>query len=360
LTITKKVAILVEIMGGSVFKQKYGVEGIRLSREDYFELQDFIFNQSFLNYGRPCDRAIWDIRTVQNKESFGDMDLLSMKDADCVIFDGQFKDMKKNGDVISFLLNDCWGAKFENFQVDIVKCEDFADMRARFFFYQFGVFGNILGRIVNSIDKNLHFGHEGFKYTYNGLSESRFYGDINLERCDDSESQARFLEFMGLPTVIPNFNDFVEVYEFLAQSRFFRKSAFSFDSMNHENRTRNRKRPDYNAFLVWLETANIEEREVCVAKMPINELSIFLNRSFPQSDFIKKLAGFKEQESIDYIIKSKFNGEIVSGITGLVNKDLGEFFVKFKSENPFWRSDILNKNEKEIGDMIRMTLVRPS
>lgn len=342
-------------MGGFAFKQKYGVEGIRLSRDDYFELQNLIFDKVFRDYPEK-ERALWDIRTVQTKESFGDMDLLSVIPADVVFSPEYYKDVSHNGDVTSFLLNDFLGKKFKNFQVDIVECKNWADLKSRHFFYQFGVFGNILGRIANHIDKNLHFGHEGFKYTYNGLNGSQFYGNIYLEKCDTEESQERFLNFMGLPKVVPNFENFEQVYEFISQSRFFTKSAFSFEVMNHENRTRNRKRPDYTAFLEWLKVAEIDNEPIYKFSLDQNGLAKFLNHSFPNSDFIRQLTEFKNRESIDIVVKTKFNGEYVSNITGYKNKELGYFIKFFKDENPFWKSEILIKSQKEIDDMVLASL----
>lgn len=98
---------------------------------------------------------------------------------------------------------------------------------------------------------------------------------------------------------------------------------------NARDRARDKKRPSYRTFLEYIKT--LPDRDY-FPRTPGNKLQFLpmIFEAFPQAEAeYKALYAYKENMDL---FKEKFNGDIVSNITGFTGKELGEFMVMFKSK----------------------------
>lgn len=348
------------LMGGNCFKQKYGIEGIRLGVQDFNNLCEKIKNLGlYIPYsGGPFVRERTRlVRAYTQKSSFGDADYLVVDKfvLDYLLNNLSYKYKIINGDVTSILLDNKLDARFENFQVDFIKCKNLKDLESRSFYYNYSCLGNSLGRLLRPLD--LYFGHDGLKYIYNGSDNNRFWGEFIIEDCSSAASQRRFLKFLGLEydesygVFGDRFKTEEDIFRYITTSKWFRQESFLFENLNHPTRIRNKKRPDYCRLLDYIKNRNPENKwnkEDVSVQFVASQLS-------NGEELINWLANLKEKEAADKIIKLKFNGEIVSQLTGLQKQDLGNFIQYFKTKTSFWRSFILDASMPDIFKAIKET-----
>lgn len=121
------------------------------------------------------------------------------------------------------------------------------------------------------------------------------------------------------------FNNKKELYEWIMESEYFRPESFLFENLNHQNRTRNKKRAIYGGFVDYLTKKRFVPQE-----KPDKEdfLDLVLN-SYP--DIQRQIDEYKIELDKSMARKLKFNGLIVQELTQLEKVDLGNFICKFKS-----------------------------
>lgn len=309
-------------MGGNVFKRS--LDCVRLNKEQYDEITQHV-NEVFCASLPETVRFDF-IRAIESKESFGDMDVLwcttnndrfvkhFLPNLDVLAF-------SENGNISSIALNTVYGP----FQIDFIKVKpqvfDFA-----LAYFNYNDLGNLLGRV---------FHKAGFKLGWNGLryvvrdpvTPSHVLDEVVVTV--DWESA---LDFMGYENYYEKeFNTLEDLFLYTATSPFFNREIYLLENRNHVSRTRDRKRPTYNAFLKWLDS------EGAMIELPQFDWNLkdTLRRLFLEK--AKDTFPFFEEklEKIEKIairrksIHSKFNGSLVREWTGLEGKELGREIEKF-------------------------------
>lgn len=290
-------------MGGNLFDNNRRMD----SKEDFNDVltkQTLLFKE-ITNLISP--------RLLGDKQSFGDIDL---------VYDNQYtqaiKDVLKqigypthqNGTIISYQTPDL-------VQIDLISIpQDKIDFAVNYF--SFGDHGNILGRLL----KQLYLKHTflGLKYEFKRDNGSYQRDFLLTDNYDD------VLELLGLDKqqFHVGFDTQFDIFEWIYQSPFMDSKRFEFDNLNHKNRMRDRKRKFYNSWLDFLADKPKAPSETFLQKERDN-----LTHKFPMlSD---NLANVEYEYNKTKAIKQKFNGEIVSSITGLKGVELGKFMKAFKA-----------------------------
>lgn len=294
-------------MGGNALKN---TETRRVFKDEYFQIVKSItpLLEKF------CSR-IEVIPAYKEKESFGDMDVLVLtgySGSDLIL---KIKEQLSPNELIK---NDkTYSFDYHKLQIDLIVC-DVDTIDSSLFYYSYNDLNNLIGRVANKM--GLKFGHKG----------------LLLPICDNNYSYELLLtnnpkdiyEFLGYSyeRYLKGFDTLNQIFRFATSSLYFSKEPFF--NQNHKNRTRNAKRKVFMEFLEWLnhhDQRHIEDFAWNSDKMVyiVNALAVF-NKKSEYLEVINKIDKSKK-------IKTKFNGELVSNVTGLKNKDLGEFINDFKA-----------------------------
>lgn len=221
--------------------------------------------------------------------------------------------VSKNGNVLSFL--------YKSFQIDLIFVDDlYFNYAWHYFGYQ--DLGNLIGRLAKQY---------GLKHGWQGLYYVQRNGDHVVKEHLLSTEYLDILKCMHLDkyTFFKGFETYEQMFDWIVSSPRFMPDIFKFENLNHTNRVRDRKRKTYNMFLSYLEEIDVGQFEDNF-KLTEEEKRECVCRWFP---FIRK-----EIEEIDKhiervnVTKAKFNGALVSQLTNIVGKDLGNFIQLFKSK----------------------------
>jgi hypothetical protein len=328
-------------MGGNVFKDS---PTSRLNTVEYFLLVEEFTSllktevYSRVSIGNSVNFHV--LENVRNKTTFGDCDIL------CVLPDDEYsnkifpatiqhylnisdEDFSKNGDVISI--------RYKNFQFDLIltPAKEFDIAKA---YFNCSDSGNLIGKLVKQL--GLKYGHNGLWYVFRN-------GDQVIDNILISLNPEDVFSLVGLDydRFKLGFDTIEDLYEFVATSSQFRKEIYSFENVNAVSRIRDKKRPTYTNFLIWLDKnfADSPPKKI--------DRAVYLPRLFDifpkfKSDWFA--ARHKMLDQLDY--KRKFNGNIVSNLTGLVGQRLGEFMAVIKFEMNI--EYVLTQSEKEIENKI--------
>lgn len=325
-------------MGGNVFK-----DAKRFKAAEFKTLQSEIV-KLLQGKGLRTEPLV----VYRDKPSFGDLDLLtglfednieSLKNLKKILreigvtefnFSDHHKQFK-SGTHASFL--------YKNLQVDLifVKPEHFGSAA---FYFSYNDLNNFVGRIAHKL--GVKFGWDGLSYV---LKTEDGYLERRLELTTDPEEIYRFLGY-DYERYLEGFDTLEEIFEFVTSSSYFNSSIFEYENLNHANRTRNRKRKNYAAFLEWLEGKEFENHVFLTPK------ALYLPRvlkTFPHIlDELEESTQLMEQT---HLIASKLNGNLVMEWTGLSGKDLGKVLREYtrvfrtaKEHNEF----VLSNNRSEI------------
>lgn len=304
-------------MGGQACKS---AEVVCLNATDYNLFTPNIVEKLTICY--PNHRFI-DIPAFRQKQSFGDLDVLfsgSSLDYDSVKKTLHSCIMIKNGSVTSYAV------PIENkfFQVDLIKVpEDCYDFALSYFSYN--DLGNLMGRVFHRL--GFKFGHLGLKYVIrDNENDDRVLKEITV-----TKNFKEALEFIGYDYFKwkMGFETLEDVFQFAVSIPLATRVIFRLDETNHIARIRDRKRKTYNQFLAWVnDSAN------SVSSQELNDKSIlrayFLKKAFLlflnfKLEYQRAQAEWKRTKEA----KAKFNGIMVSELTGLTGPELGEFIRAF-------------------------------
>lgn len=324
-------------MGGNALKQH---QAIRLGKKDYEPLAEQCVARLRELY--PAGR-VEALQSYREKQDFGDLDVLVAADgydpfkaADAI---GSVE-VVRNGPVTSVGVEAPGGI----FQVDLIKSpfEEF-DYASRYF--RWNDLGNLIGRIAHAM--GVAHRHDGlFFYFRDG---DHLFREILLTRDHDLA-----LIFLGLDPMRFNrgFDTLEDVFRFVASSCFFNRDIYLLQNRNAKSRVRDSKRPSYMQFLAWCEA----HPDLPSFSFPKNKLLWFARFSMYFPGFIAEYEKAKSDLARIHAAREKFNGELVSRITGLTGKPLGEMIRKFRDS--FESSDaqqdfVLSASQDEIENLIR-------
>lgn len=329
-------------MGGNLFTTN------RINNETFGTVSKSIvskLNEQFNN--TRCDV----VPSYRNKESFGDIDILLEETSEVNRLDllNLIKDLfatkkiVKNSNVYSFPF------KFNeenNVQIDIIVQPSDIYLPA-LVYYSYNDLSNILGRVYHKL---------GFKFGHRGLSlvlrdKTHQFAEIIVST--DMEQILKFGNFDS-DQYKKGFNDLEDIFVFATNTKFFNKQIFSYENRNHIARTRDKKRGTYSGFLKWLETQNnlpsyeYEDVTKIGGRVIKEEFLLRAYKYFP--DLKEKYESALYQQCLFVKAREKFNGYLISELTGLKNIPLGKFMKHLKSLTS--RDEILCATSDEIKQFV--------
>lgn len=269
----------------------------------------------------------WDIHFVQsyrNKETHGDLDIVYRSSDDHIISrlieELNVSKIVRNGPVTSI------GVELEEgiFQVDLIRVPD-ESFEFSCNYFDWNDLSNLIGRMAHQC--GFKFGHLGMFYC--------FYDDQNeTQKVAEIPVTLNFkdaIEFLGFNynRYRKGFNSLEEMFEFVANSKFFTVEPYPLEHRSNAARVRDRKRPTYNAFLRWIRDNNIQSKMDWSDRENIRKK--FLKEAEIEFPFFSNL--LFEQRIKHYrnkMIKSKFNGDLAREWSKLDGKELGSIMSKFK------------------------------
>lgn len=274
--------------------------------------------------------ALQPIPFYSSKDSFGDLDMVVMcesRDWERLLDDlkKKYPDHSKNGNVFSFGVD---VGKDTNFQIDLIYVgEKFDERQMALTYFAFNDLGNLMGRIYH---------RAGFKYGHKGLLRI-VRDEENSDHCIDevlvTNEPRKIFEFGGYDydEFLDGFNAREDIFNYVASSLYFNRDIYLFENRNSKARARDSKRVIYNEFLKWcsgredLPEFYSEDKE----EFRREQLQLALEK-FPE--FRVRYEGTLKKLLKSKTINEKFNGNIVSEVTGLSGRDLGVFIREFKQK----------------------------
>lgn len=334
-------------MGGNALKT---IETVRLDRESYARLANEITKRLEMNYGIVSNDTI----SFRNKPDFGDLDLLVKKSTidkydirELIEFNFNPREIYHNGNA--------WSFDYKNFQVDLIIVDDEYWVTTNVYF-SYNDLGNLMGRISNRM---------GFRYGDYGLKLNYYFDGKKFSR-NISTDPEKIFEFLGFDweRYSKGFDDLDDIFEFVVNSKYFSSEVFAYESLNHQNRTRNKKRKNYRLFLEYIEET--------VGNKKFDYLTldgyIVLAEKFFNVELFKDINEWVNQIKLEKQANEKFNGSFIIEYFGLKGKDIGTSITKFKNHvkeenypnltdvnevrNEFSRW-VLNVTDKELWDTFK-------
>lgn len=318
-------------MGGNLFENTTRID--RLHYDDLVE--------TMLTYFRthlPKTR-IDVIPSYRNKTSHGDIDLQIERTSELSRIRELIADISdcaplhKNGYVFSWP-QEYWthldgrkGLITEYVQVDLISQAP-RDYDTALSYYSWNDLGNIMGRLGHRL---------GFKYGHEGLVLIFRDGTHQYAETVVSRDIKKIVEFLGYDyEVFKNgFDDLEDIFDFATNSPFFNKDIFAYENRNHIAKTRDKKRATYRAFLEYINSKpmkyayhyeTMSEKGGRVLKDEFRERAYAF---FPDLEETVNQIEFEHQKTKD--VQAKFNGDIVSVLTGLTGKELGGFMTYLRN-----------------------------
>lgn len=274
--------------------------------------------------------------SVGGKNDHGDLDVILMtKDRDKTrkLFEG-FKQLK-NGpvDSIAYPIPETEHV----LQVDLVfVSEDHYDYAISYFC--FNDLGNLVGRFAHKL---------GLKHGHDGLTLVVRDGTCVLGEIVLTVDFEKALEFIGFSfnKFLEGFTSLEDIYTYVSNHPRFSPKMFDLAERNHTARMRDRKRPTYTGFLLWIEKN----------RGYLGDYDWPLDKSVWMSDIF---AAFPEKVSVynalwdahraKELAKTKFNGAMVGQLTGLREKPLGRLIQAFKEAHPDWVEYVNNSSQEDV------------
>jgi hypothetical protein len=285
------------------------------------------------------------VTAYAKKESFGDGDILIERDnlpSDWVqqmhkafmpqnLVINRFKGTPLSyrwDDEVPAISPECFSVSLDimGLQVDLilVNRDEFNTART---YYAFNDLGNFMGRIAERM---------GFKYGWDGLwkelinDKGEPFAKILVSR-----DVAQIFEFLGYDhgRFSRGFETQEDVFTFAASTRYFNRRIYLLESRNHKSRARDAKRKSYTAFLTWLGMKPELEKYQWLEYTPGDksaerdkEKAYWLEKSYDYFPGLEGLVIIKQTEDQQAReAKKVWNGAIVTAITGLTGKALGDF-----------------------------------
>lgn len=286
----------------------------RYSADEYFQIKNRVIET--LTTILP-DSRIEDVKAYGQKPDFGDLDVvvenLNAKNRlEPALSALGIDEIVKNGPV--------WSLGWEDFQVDLI-FQPSEDYEFACHYFAYNDLGNLIGRIARRLD--LKFGHDGLSYT---LRDGDYkIADIALTKDFDSA-----LEYLGFSPerYKQGFETLNAIFEFVTTSPYFDHESFMLHNRSNKARVRDAKRPNYRAFLEYAANQASDKEPLRLSK----EVSLEKAKTaFPE--FAIELDKILALHARKKDMKCKFNGDVVSELTGLSGKELGSFMASLRKSH---------------------------
>lgn len=331
-------------MGGKLLQSVWKLPEKRLSNDEYSVFKSRIIRK--LQEIFPSYVKIGSAPAIKSKESHGDLDIICgvshYFDSKKLLEEAFKVKVHTNSNVTSFPV--------DGFQVDVtfVAMDEY---QSSIDYTSWGDASNLVGRIAHKF--GLHHGHVGLSFW---IRQGLF--DQSLMFLDQDHVMDKLILSRDFSVILPllgfdydkwkeGFNTNEEVYHWVASSKYFNPDIFDFDSLNHINRVRNKKRAMYAGFIEW-----IEENKWKYNKYVFQRREYYLPmwaEHFPQ---IKpSLKHHKNEYELNKKFKSKLNGEIIMEVLGISNgKEVGRVMAEMK--RMFSKQKYISMPQEKINELI--------
>lgn len=323
-------------MGGNALKS---VTTRRYNAAEYYTLMDELV---------PIIRELFDtvampIQAVRSKESFGDADILVLGNKpDKEILESKLisigaTEMYHNANVTSF--------DYKELQIDLIFTSE-ENWTTSAVFFSYNDMGNLMGKLAHKF--GLKYGHQGLTFQY------RVDNDKTIGEFVVSKDPQKIFHFFGLSwnRYCEGFETIEDVFNFVITSPYFTKSTFYMENLNHIDRKRNRKRPNYNKFISFVNRTDEYSHLAPIADNTVewnkDKTTYYdmIDAAFPECHFYRNLHHFRLNEDRIKLVRSKFNGQLVmEKYENLKGNQLGAILNAFKLY-------ISNKYQMEFSDAV--------
>lgn len=312
-------------------------------------LEDFLSRFAKITLSIGSYARVEPIAAYRHKPNFGDLDVLvdsqvfksmphhSVVEALSISY-GKPLPWVKNGPVLSVGLP--LPADGQCLQVDLIGTPavefDFA-----LGYFSWNDMGNLVGRVAHKM--GLKFGHDGLWLPMR--DGTNLHDELLITR--DFKHALCFLGFDAARWQ-QGFDSLEDIYQFVAGGERFNPDLYPLENRNHTARVRDKKRPVYMGFLRW-----IEEQPTLNSYPWQQDKSAYMPEvmsAFPalQAEYDRSLAKLVHSKAI----KACFNGEVVTEITGLAGKALGQFMAHFKRAQGHKMDNLPFFSPQQIRDLI--------
>lgn len=348
-------------MGGNAVDQTYETKPGRKPAAEYFRIMEGV-TWKITNMFPWA--SIAPVKAYSQKESFGDGDILIDREglpADWISqlhltfmpqnmvlnrFKGTPLSYKWN-DTVPVVSPDCFSVSLDiqGLQVDFILV-DSAEFHTARVYYAFNDLGNFMGRIAERL---------GFQYGWDGLwKEVRDSDTVLHEKILVSRDVPAIFSFLGYDYArfMRGFATLEEVYEYAATTPYFNRTPYLLEKRNNKSRARDSKRASYRGFLEWMENRPELDKYQWVTYLGDTQTPEYLNgRVMERTKFMhvamevfpdleQKVHNVLQTQQWKKRAKELFNAAIVSKVTGLSGKPMGDFMYKCRQDYP--KNDIMS------------------
>jgi hypothetical protein len=333
-------------MGGNAL-----TEGLtrRHNASEYFDKIGQVINH--MQYANGILRSQL-IESYRSKASFGDADILYSTydnkpfstDAVRKIFP-ESKEISRNSSVISF--------EYDELQVDIIHVNK-SEFDYALSYFSYNDLGNIIGKLAHQL---------GLKHGHRGLTMPIRDGDNIVGEVVLTLRHRTTLEFLGLDAdrFDAGFDTLEDIFEFVRTSKYFSPESYKLENLNTIAKMRDKKRTTYREFLAYNEA-----NPVINPYVKSKDKTVHLQHIFDYFGFValEKYQSVTKDLAATRYIKTRFNGDIVSKLTGYTGKGLGQF-MQYLKKNEFLLqphsipllddakiADIVMKNAKQFDEVL--------
>lgn len=305
-------------MGGNALKSTFTR---RYEKKEFFVLWEELKEKLKSAFDTDVELVV----SLNNKEDFGDMDILVLNYGQIPrpeeikkILEDEFNanEVFRNSTIYSF--------DYKELQVDLIFTPT-RNWETSQIFFAYNDLGNLMGKIFHKL--GLSYGFEGLKYIYR-INDSRI-----LEEFVVSKDMPKIFSFIGLSweRFQEGFDEVEDIFEYVISSPYFEPSSFYLENLDQKNRKRNKKRKNYALFVQYIEEKfgkDDKDRSKRYHYDPDKEKYWpMIHEHFKDDiDFLGKLEKLNKKEEYRLNVAAKYNGRIIMElIPELSGAELGRF-----------------------------------
>lgn len=308
---------------GSRALLKFGIQTQRIPKEKYEILSKHIVEKLKTKFPDAVD-----ILAYKNKKDFGDMDVLVLKGKDSDNVPEMLKELFDYSQI--YVNTPVYSFEYNQFQIDAILTPNL-NWQTSFTYYSYNDLGNFMGRIAHKFGAK--YGHDGLTYKVRSIDNDKVLGEVIL-----SKNPPEIFKFLGFDYKKweSGFDELEDIFHYVINSSYFNPSIFDYEALNHQNRTRNKKRDSYRKFLEFIASENLRPEDFFQYREKISYIQ-WIDDQFPDAHLLENIAKMKDRENELLFVRSKFNGDIIMRIKNIEGRELGGFIQKFKnsiSEDP--------------------------
>lgn len=261
------------------------------------------------------------------KETFGDMDILISVSDDTINIRKFINDSFKTTEI--YQNSNVWSFNYNDFQIDLILTHKSNYETAKIFF-SYNDLGNFVGKLVNNYGKltsiRLRYGFDGLKFSVFEPNTRNNIGHVYL-----TKDMSKVFDFFQLSwdRFLEGFNTIEDVFAYVQTSPYFDSESFEYENLNHINKQRNKKRPNYYYFLEWMKTNNVKVK----CDFPYDE-DFYINKLFyffsPDGSAKKEMERIIALHDLKKHVASLFNGSHVMEAFNLQGKDITSKMSEYK------------------------------